>query len=383
MNKTNILIYGATGSVGSSAISLIRENSDLFNIVGMTCNNNIKELKKLSDEFSPRKIGIGTYDKNINYNEYFPNKDLYFELDEFSHLIDLEVDIIIFAISGLSILNLSIDLAKSGKVLGVANKESIISLGKIFIETANKNNTKIIPLDSEHNSIYQLLSSNNSKFKSITLTASGGPFLNKPIIDLKDIRAEEAIKHPIWKMGKKISVDSATMVNKGLELIEASYLFNLDISRINVLIHPQSIIHGLITYHDNSIVCYMSYPDMRVPISNLLFGDNKAQISGIDLDLSKIKELNFIDVDEKRFPSIKLSREVAKIGGLAPNGFNYINEKLVNLFLDNKIGFIDIVDYNEATLERFFASNSNIDNPSIEDINEFNKWIDNNIFLGT
>ncbi|SVD69310.1 uncharacterized protein METZ01_LOCUS422164, partial [marine metagenome] len=250
MNKINILIYGATGFVGDSVISLIREHKSYFNIQGMTCGKDIEKLSILAKEFNTRNIGIATYNNKLDYQEYFPDRNIFFGLDEFIELIDENIDIVVFAISGVSILNLSLEIAKSGKIVGMANKESIISLGNILLNTAKLHNTKIVPLDSEHNSIYQLLSNNNSSFKSITITATGGPFLNRKIENFKDIKVEEAINHPIWKMGKKISVDSATMINKGLELIEAKYLFDLDVADINVLIHPQAIVHGLVTYRN-------------------------------------------------------------------------------------------------------------------------------------
>ena len=382
MNKLNILIYGATGFVGDSVISLIREHKSYFNIKGMTCGKNIEKLSMLAKEFNTRNIGIATYSNKLDYQEYFPDRNIFFGLDEFIELIDENIDIVVFAISGVSILNLSLEIAKSGKTVGMANKESIISLGNILLNTAKLHNTKIVPLDSEHNSIYQLLSNNNSSFKSIAITATGGPFLNREIENFKDIKVEEAINHPIWKMGKKISVDSATMINKGLELIEAKYLFDLDVADINVLIHPQAIVHGLVTYRNNSTICFMSYPDMRIPISNLLFSDSKNYLDDLYLDLTKVQTLDFYNVDEKKFPAIQFARDVVRQGGLAPNGFNYANDKLVSLFLKKKIGFLDIVNFNMKTLEKYFAYNYNIEMPTVEDIFIFNKWIDKNIYLG-
>jgi len=382
MKKKNILIYGATGSIGDSVLSLIRNHKDRFNIVGMTCNHNIAKLSALSDEFNTRNVGIATYNNECNYKKYFPDKNVFFKLKEFNELIDNNVDIIIFAISGASILELCLDIIKSGKIVGMANKECIISLGDIFIETARLHNTKIVPLDSEHNSIYQLLNKCNFLFESITITATGGPFLNKKFEDFKNIKPEEAVKHPIWKMGKKISVDSATMANKGLEVIEAKYLFNLDIDKINVLTHPQAIIHGFVAYKDSSIFSFMSYPDMRIPISNLLFPNKEIDLNDLYLDLAKIETLNFYEVDEKKFPAISFAKDVTRMGGLAPNGFNYTNDKLVNLFINKKIGFLDIINFNIATLEKFFATNSNIKKPTIDDIFNFNNWIDGNIYLG-
>ena len=382
MKKINILIYGATGSIGDSVLSLIRNNRDQFNVHGITCDKNIEKLSKLSKEFNTKKIGIGCYNKELDYKKYFPDKKIFFKLEEFKDMIDDTVDIIIFAISGTSILKLSLDIAKSGKIVGIANKECIISLGDIILSTAKSNNTKLIPLDSEHNAIYQLLNNNDYSFESITITATGGPFLNKNLEDFKYIKPEDATKHPIWKMGKKISIDSATMVNKGLELIEAKHLFNLNINKIKILTHPQAIIHGFVTYKDNSIFSFMSYPDMRIPISNLLFPNKIVDLSDLYLDLAKVKTLNFYDVDNKKFPAIDYAKYVAEMGGLAPNGFNYTNDKLVNLFINKKIKFLDIIDFNIATLEKFFAKNSNIKRPTIDDIFSFNKWIDENIYLG-
>ena len=382
MNKKNVLIYGATGSIGDSALSLIRNHKDKFNVVGMTCNQNIKKLHTLSNEFNTKNIGIGHYNKEINYKEYFPDKNIFFKLNEFKELINDNIDIIIFAISGVSILELSLDVVKSGKIVGLANKECIISLGDIILDAAKLNNTQIVPLDSEHNSIFQLLNQNNSLFESITITATGGPFLNKNLEDFKNIKLEEAIKHPIWKMGKKISIDSATMVNKGLEVIEAKYLFNLSVDKINVLIHPQAIIHGLVTYKDNSIISFMSYPDMRIPISNLLFPNKDQNLNDLYLDFAKVKCLNFYEVDNNKFPAINYAKDIIKLGGLAPNGFNYANDKLVDLFIKGKINFLDIVNFNIVTLEKYFASNPNVKKPTIDDIHNFNKWIDSNIYLG-
>ena len=382
MKKTNILIFGATDSIGESVLSLVRNNKEKFNIIGMTCNDNIQQLKILAEEFNTTNLGIATYKKEINYNKLFPKKKLFFSIDEFKELIIDNIDIIIFAISGTSILRLSLEIAKSGKIIGLANKECIISLGHIFINIAKSHNTKIVPLDSEHNAIYQILNRDDFLFKTITITATGGPFLNRRIEDLKNIKAKEAIQHPVWKMGKKISIDSATMMNKGLEVIEAKYIFDLDIEKINILVHPQAIVHGLVTYMDNSIISFMSNPDMRIPISNLLFPNKKVDLDDLYLDLSKVKTLNFYEVDRNKFPAINLVKEVMYQGGLAPNGMNYINDKLVNLFLLNRIGFLDIVNYNIATLEKFFSKNSNIEKPSIDDIINFNKWIDSNIYLG-
>ena len=224
-----ILLYGATGTIGDSVFKIVKENQRKLKIVAATCNTNYKKLEKLKIKYKIEKLGINNYESAKKFESLYgtTNKKLVIGNENFSKLITKDIDIIILAISGLSALNISYDIAKSGKIFGLANKECIISLGPRLISVAKRNKTKIIPLDSEHNSIYRLLELNKNKFKSITITASGGPFFNKSINFLKKVTPNQAIKHPIWKMGKKISVDSATMMNKALEIIEAKYLFDL------------------------------------------------------------------------------------------------------------------------------------------------------------
>ena len=272
---------------------------------------------------------------------------------------------------------------KSGKIIGLANKECIISLGPSLLSLAKRHKTKIVPLDSEHNSIYRLLESNQNKFKSITITASGGPFFNKKISFLKSVTPKQALNHPVWKMGKKISVDSATMMNKALEIIEAKYLFNLGITQINAVIHPESIIHAAINYYDDSSISLLSEPDMKIPISYLL-KINESNNNNFDNIFEKLdkRSLSFYKINPSKFPAIRLAYDVLKIGGLAPHIFNYNNELLVNHFLQKKIRFIDIVKYNEITLKTFLKNKKNIIHPNLKDLHNCSMWINKNIFLG-
>ena len=378
MKKKNILLYGGTGSIGDSVIKLIRSQSDRLKLHGITCNHNIDKLKKINSEFNPINIGIASCKKNMNYKEV-TSVNTHYGLDEFADMITNDVDIIIFAISGTECLNLAHKIILSGKIIGWANKESIISLGPLFVQLCKTSNSKIIPLDSEHNSIFQILRGHGDGVKELIITASGGPFLNYDLDRLSSITPEEAIKHPKWSMGKKISVDSSNMMNKSLELIEAKYLFDLSFSKISALIHPQSIIHGMVKYNDNSIISLLSYPDMEIPISNLFNPKKDNIVSGYNLDLTKHSPLEFFDIDENRFPSIKLCKNIMDIGGLAPHAFNYINDKMVQKFLERKIGYLNIVIFNEILMDKLFKNNSNIEYPSIQDINELNTWIDNNI----
>ena len=378
-----ILLYGATGTIADSVFAIVDKNRSILKVVSATCNTSHLKLKKLKKKYSIKKIGINdtnSAQKYISSNN--ETKNLIVGNNNFSKLITDEIDIIILAISGLSPLNLSIDIVKSGKVIGLANKECIISLGPRLLSLAKKHNTTIIPLDSEHNSIYRLLKSNNQKFKSITITASGGPFFNKKKSYLKNVTPIQATRHPIWKMGKKISVDSATMMNKALEIIEAKYLFNLNSSQINAIIHPESIIHAAVNYYDNSSISLLNEPDMKIPISYLFNLDKSLnQLSNVFDKLDK-KRLSFYKIDEKFFPAIKLAYEVIELGGLAPHIFNYNNEILVNHFLEKKIKFLDIVKFNNITLKKYFKNNKNIIHPRLKDIHNANIWINKNIFLG-
>ena len=381
-----ILLYGATGTIGDSVFKVINNNKSKLKIVAATCNTNYKKLAKLKKKYDIEKIGINNYKAAQKYISLHGNTNknnhLFIGNENFSKLITNDIDVIILAVSGLSSLNICFDIAKSGKIIGLANKECIISLGTRFISLAKRCKTKIVPLDSEHNSIYRLLESNKNKFKSITITASGGPFYNKKISFLKNVNPSQAIKHPVWKMGKKISVDSATMMNKALEIIEAKYLFNLSSDQINAVIHPESIIHAAINYYDNVSISLLHEPDMRIPISYLFNLNNSiSKNENIFQHLDK-KSLNFCTINQNKFPAIKLAYKVLEIGGLAPHIFNYNNEVLVGYFLRKKIRFLDIVKYNEITLEKFFKHKKNIVRPNLKDIHNSSLWINKNIFLG-
>ncbi len=379
-----ILLYGATGTIGDSVFSVVKENKEKLSVVAATCNKNYKKIQKLKSEYAIKKIGINNLKSAESYkSKYKKNLNLLIGNENFSKLITKDVDIIILAINGLSPLDLCFDIVKSGKIVGLANKECIISLGPRLLSIAKRYKTKIIPLDSEHNSIYRLLDSNSNKFKSITITASGGPFLLKNKNYLNQVTPKQATKHPIWKMGKKISVDSATMMNKALEIIEAKYLFNLKNSEINAIVHPESIVHASINFFDNSSISILNEPDMKIPISFLL-GINNSKINKYEsiFHFLNNKKLTFQKINKTKFPAIKLVYNVLDIGGLAPHIFNYNNELLVTHFLNKKIKFINIVKYNEITLKKFFKNNKNIYNPTLKDIHRTSMWINKNIFLG-
>lgn len=378
MNKKNILLFGGTGSIGDNVLDLLRMDKKTLNLHGVTCNNNFEKVKKINSEFSPNNIGIGNYQKEIEYND-IKNVNFFYGLNEFSDMIMNDVDIIILAISGIACLELALKVAESGKIIGLANKESIISLGPLFTDKCKKHNSRIVPLDSEHNSIYQILRGNKNGVKELILTASGGPFFKCNLDFLSNVTPEQAMKHPKWKMGGKISVDSSNMMNKSLELIEAKYLFNLPFSKINAIIHPQVLIHGMVKYNDSSIISFLSFPDMKISISNLFYPNKENFLNDYELDLIKNSPLEFFEINQERFPSIKLCKHIMDIGGIAPHAFNYINDKMVMKFINKEIGYLDIVNLNENLIEKYFKYNSNIEYPTIQDIKELNIWADENI----
>tara|TARA_Y100000816_G_scaffold229365_1_gene174499 strand:+ start:2649 stop:3800 length:1152 start_codon:yes stop_codon:yes gene_type:complete len=382
MRKKNIIIYGATGSIGSSVLAILKNNLHKLNLEGITCNKNIKKLIKISNTFNVKKIGFNESEikdtQVIDYNKY----KIFNDISNFHKMITQKTDIIIFANSGLKSIDLLLKVLKSGKKVGIANKECIISLGDRINSFKKKYLTQIIPLDSEHNSIYHLLKINNVDFKSITITASGGPFFKANNYDLKNVTVKQAINHPIWKMGKKISVDSATLMNKALEIIEAKYLFDLKKNEINAIIHPQAIVHAIVNYHNGMSTAILSKPDMKIPISSLFFDFKNFNNANNSLDITKCSKLEFISIDDKKFPAINLAYQVLKKGGSAPHVFNYLNELLVDLFIKNKIKFTEIVKFNEINMEKFFSKNLNISKPNLNDLKNINNWIDNNLYLG-
>ena len=378
MHKKNIVIYGATGSIGESALNLIRDNKENFNVVGLTCNENINKVIKIANEFDCKNIGIANKELIIQNKFLLKNYTIFAGIEEFQYMIfDHSVDIIIFAISGSAPLKLLMEISSSGKTIGLANKECIICLGNLFLDKAAISSTKIVPLDSEHNAIYQLIKNKNvDSINKYTLTASGGNFYKYNYSDLMNITPEEAVTHPKWKMGKKITVDSSTLMNKGLEIIEACILFNIEPNKINALIHPESIIHGLVEFKDSSIHAFLSQPSMEISISSILFDDNSINLDNHKLDLSSIRSLNFIEIDNDKFEAIKIAKISLEHGGLGPAILNYTNELMVNLFLNKKISFTDIVENNKHIMNQFIFDNNNIKNPNIDDITQSFKLID-------
>ena len=365
----NILLLGATGSIGDSALDVISQNPESLNLYGMAFNSNIDKASDIANKFFPDYA----YLENSNHQKKLVEKvnfktEILSGKDELHNLLnDPLVDVIISAISGFSGLETTLMAAKTGKTILLANKESIVVAGDIILPLAKEFNTNVIPIDSEHNAIFQCLVGEKAKedVSKIIITASGGPFVNKSLDELGMVTKEQALKHPNWEMGSKISIDSATLVNKCLELIEAKYLFDLNEKFFKLVVHPQSIVHSIVTYIDGSSICQMSNPDMRVPISHALSGTNRLPINFLEIDFSSLN-LSFQDFPEDRAHVVNIAREICNSGGSSGTVFNAANEIAVASFLEDKIKFSQIYDVIYRTFDLMPLSN----NLSIEAIYE-------------
>ena len=363
----NILLLGATGSIGSSVLSVIEQNKNELNLIGISFNSNITKGTKIIEKFSPSFVHI----ENLNCFEEKKAFDTCAYINTESELNNLinhkEVDIIVCAISGFDGLKAAYMAAHSGKKILLANKESIVAGGDLILPIATENKTEIIPIDSEHNAIFQCLNGEKGTedVKKIIITASGGPFINKSISDLKNVTVKEALAHPNWKMGNKVTIDSATLVNKCLELIEAKHLFSLDENYFDLVVHPQSIVHSIVTYIDGSSICQMSSPDMRVPIAHAMSDENRIPIDFNSLDFTSLN-LSFQEFPPDRLEIQSIAREVCNKGSNYGVVFNAANEIAVESFINGKINFDKIYEVIYRTFD-----NKNVSNDlSIESIND-------------
>lgn len=354
----NILLLGATGSIGDSVLDVISQNQDKLNLIGISINSNVSKAKKIIQKFNPSHLYIED-SNSFNAFEKQPELKLYNNKKGLEDIINLsEIDIIVSAISGFAGLESTYISSRTGKTILLANKESIVAGGDFILSEAKKFNTTILPIDSEHNAIFQCLPPDQDiqDVKKVTITASGGPFLNSDLSELQKVTKEQALSHPNWSMGSKISIDSATLVNKCLELIEAKYLFNLDEKYFELVVHPQSIIHSIVTYLDGSSICQLSNPDMRVPIAHALSGKNRLPLDFNALDFSSLN-LSFQEFPKDRMQIQNLAREVCNVGGLSGVIFNAANEIAVDNFLKGQIKFTEIYDVIFRTFDISIMSN--------------------------
>jgi 1-deoxy-D-xylulose-5-phosphate reductoisomerase len=373
--KKNLIILGSTGSIGTNTLEVLSIHQESFRVFALAANSSVDILFEQCKKFKPKYAHINK-EENAKLLSNLLKKlkietEILFGNDTLNQLVSLEeVDTVVCAISGSAGLESSLNAVKSGKKILLANKESLVMSGSLFMDLAEKNNSIVLPIDSEHNALHQCFSANNNKYvEKIILTASGGPFLDKNINELKYMSPEQALKHPTWNMGKKISIDSATMMNKGLEVIEAMYLFKLEISQIDTLIHPQSLIHSMVCYKDGSIIMQASKNDMKIPISYCLGWPERIS-SGIELiDLTKQPPLNFFNVPKDKFPCFYLAKQAGEESDSFPTAMNAANEIAVKAFLEKKIKFTDIYKIIFEVLEKHNKKKLF----SIEDVYEVDK----------
>ncbi|MCY6958261.1 1-deoxy-D-xylulose-5-phosphate reductoisomerase [Clostridium brassicae] len=362
----NISILGATGSVGKQTLQVIRNEKERFKLVAFSANKNYQGIIDIVKEFKPKYVAV--VDKYIceKVRDYCKCENINIEiLEGIQGLTTIsilsEVDIVVTSIVGMIGLVPTLNAIRAGKDIALANKETLVTGGEIVMREAEKYNVRILPVDSEHSAVFQSLQGNDiNSVDKIILTASGGPFRGKNIEDLVNITPEEAIKHPNWSMGKKISIDSSTLVNKGLEVIEARWLFGIDYNNIEVIIHPESVIHSMVGYKDGSIIAQLSSADMILPIQYALNYPNRQNSLISKLNFYEVGKLTFEKPNITNFRGLKLAYDAGIEGGIMPTIFNAANEEAVQLFLEKKIKYLDIIKIIEDSMNNF-ENRGNID----------------------
>ena len=362
--KKKILLLGATGSIGTNTCSVVREFCNDFEIVGMSTNSKIDVLRTLCIEFKPKAVNISDKSAANIFKDYDCTDNINIYDGSIADFVkNTDFDILVNALTGYAGFLPTIEAIKKGKTVALANKETLVVGGDIINELLIKHNAKLIPIDSEHSAIFQIL--NHFKKESLSkviITASGGPFFRTPKEELKNVTVEMALKHPTWDMGSKITIDSATMMNKGFEVIEAHHLFNLDYDKIETIIHPQSLIHSMVEFVDGEIYAQIGKNDMRLPIQHALTYPEIRNTPFEKLKLYEHPEINFYNMDFDKFVMLKLAYECGKKGGLYPCVLNAANEICVYSFLEKKIGFTDIFDIVTKVCDRKINIPLSVDN---------------------
>jgi 1-deoxy-D-xylulose-5-phosphate reductoisomerase len=370
MNQTapakRIAIFGSTGSVGTQALEVIAANPQRFTVEVLTCNSNDELLVQQALKFNPNIVVIGDEKKYEAVKQALASTDIKIFAGEkaLEEVAAMDVyDLMLAAIVGYAGLKPTINAINAGKAIALANKETLVVAGDIIMQSAVEKRVPVIPVDSEHSAIFQcLVGEMRNPVEKVILTASGGPFLGKKPNYLLNVKREHALQHPNWSMGAKISIDSATLMNKGLEMIEARWLFNLHAEQIEVLVHPQSIIHSMVQFQDGSIKAQMGLPDMKLPIQYAMAFPNRIPNNFPRAEFKKIKNLSFEEPDLKTFRNLALAMDALEKGGNLPCIMNAANEIAVYAFLRNRIGFLDMTDVIERTMQKV----SYIDKPSLE-----------------
>lgn len=364
--KRNIAILGSTGSIGTQALDIVRENPDHFEIYALTANENIDLLIRQAEEFSPEVVVIANENKYTRLKEalqHLPIK-VWAGSESIAQVVQSEpIDMVLTAMVGYSGLKPTINAIKAGKVIALANKETLVVAGELITSLAIEHKVPILPVDSEHSAIFQCLNGERSPIEKIILTASGGPFRNHSAEQLAKVTKAEALKHPNWDMGAKVTIDSASLMNKGLEMIEAKWLFDVTPNQIEVVVHPQSIIHSMVQFEDSSIIAQLGLPDMHLPIQYALAYPNRLKSNFERLDFFKLKTMTFEKPDMERFRNLAFAFEAARVKGNMACIMNAANEIAVTAFLKDKVGFLEMSEVIEKTMHK----TSFIQAPSYED----------------
>ena len=362
-----VAILGSTGSIGTQTLEVIDEHKDL-EVAALACGRNIRLMEQQIRKFAPKLVSVWSEEDAAALRTAVADLDVrvVYGMDGLLEIATMpQMDILVTAIVGMLGIRPTIAAIKAGKTIALANKETLVTAGHIIMPLAKECNVPILPVDSEHSAIFQSRNGErNNKIAKILLTASGGPFRGRTIDQLKNIQVEDALKHPNWAMGRKITIDSSTLVNKGLEVMEARWLFDVTLDQIQVVVHPQSVIHSAVEYEDGAVIAQLGTPDMRLPIQYALYYPNRRSLSGKRLDLFELGQLTFEKPDTKTFRGLALAYQAMQRGGNVPTAFNAANEKAVAMFLDRKIGYLDIVEIIEASMEAC----SFVENPDVDQI---------------
>ncbi|MHC6179610.1 1-deoxy-D-xylulose-5-phosphate reductoisomerase [Clostridium sp. JNZ X4-2] len=368
MKKISIL--GTTGSIGTQTLDVLRKDKENFQLVGVSANSNAEKLLHIVEEFNPSYAVLTEKKAYLKFKEYFSNKntnlEILFGTEGLNTIASLpEIDMVVTSVMGMCGLIPTIKAVESGKNIALANKETLVVGGELVTKLAEENNVSLIPVDSEHGAIFQCLQGNkHSDVENLLITASGGPFRGKSREQLLNVTVDQALKHPSWHMGRKITIDSATLMNKGLEVIEAHWLFNLPYEKIKVVVHPESIVHSMVEYKDGSVMAQLASTDMRLPIQYALNYPKRGKAVVNRLDFYNLQNLSFEKPDIDTFKPLKLAYEAGKIGGTMPAILNCANEEAVELFLLHKIKFLDISHILEECMNKF----SPLNNFQLEDL---------------
>ena len=364
-----IAILGSTGSIGTQTLEVVRENKDI-EVLALAAGNNITLLEQQIREFHPRLVGVWAEEKAEELKSRIRDTGtkVVSGMDGLLEIAQIEgSEILVTAIVGMIGIRPTIAAIEAGKDIALANKDTLVTAGHIIMPLAKKMGVKILPVDSEHSAIFQSLQgSRRSEVKKILLTASGGPFRGKKQEDLLNIRVEDALKHPNWAMGRKITIDSSTMVNKGLEVMEAKWLFDVDIDDVQVVVQPQSVIHSMVEFVDGAVIAQLGTPDMKLPIQYALYYPERRYLPGDRVDFWKIGHLDFEEPDMDTFYGLELAYEAGRTGGTLPTVFNAANELAVSQFLNREIKYLEIIEI----IEDCMRAHKTIENPTVEQILE-------------